>query len=128
METSIFLAKVMGIYLAIEGLALIVNKKYLIKVIRELLKTKGVIYIFSFFTLILGIMLVVGHNIWTKDWVGLVTLLGWLILVKGVMNVLFPKIGLKMAEKFTPSSWYTPTGVALIVVGAYLAAKGFALL
>ena len=125
METSIFLAKVMGIYLAIEGLALIVNKKYLMKAIHGLLKTKGIIYIFSFFVLILGIMLVVGHNVWTADWVGLVTLLGWLVLIKGVFNVLFPKIGLKLAEKFTPSSWYTPTGVALIIMGAYLAANGF---
>ena len=125
METSIFLAKVMGIYLAIEGLALIINKKYLIRAIKEMLKTKGVIYVFSFFTLILGILLVVGHNVWTADWVGLVTLLGWLVLIKGVLNVLFPKIGLKVAEKFMPSAWYTGTGVVLIIIGAYLAAKGF---
>ncbi|MAE68809.1 hypothetical protein CL635_03320 [bacterium] len=125
METSIFLAKVIGIYLAIEGLSLLINKKYIVKSVKGLLTSKGTIYVFSFFVLLLGIILVVSHNIWTSDWRGVITVIGWLVLIKGAVNALFPRIGTAAAEKFAPTKWYGITGLFFIVVGAYLAAKGF---
>lgn len=44
----------------------------------------------GFTAVILGILIVNYHNIWVKDWTVLVTILGWLALMKGVLIIAFP--------------------------------------
>ncbi len=74
--------------------------------------------------LIVGLLVVLNHNIWTTDWVGLVTLLGWIALIKGVLMVLIPKKAPKWGLKISDNALFI-TSVIMLLIGLYLTYTGF---
>jgi hypothetical protein len=90
MELSRYLAKCIGIYFLILATAMFINMPQFIQRIDNLLHESSVMYMTGFFTLILGIMMVVGHNIWEKHWRVIVTVIGWITLIKGILIIYSP--------------------------------------
>ena len=75
-----------------------------------------------------GLAMVLAHNVWSKcPVVVIVTLLGWLTLIKGILYLLLPA---KWLEGFFQSvlncgaCLYSVTAF-LLVLGAYLTYEGF---
>jgi len=68
-------------------------------------------------------MLLVGHhNIWVKDWRVLITLIGWIAVIKGVLLIAFPQL----ISLF--KGWYKNTrawGILIIVLGLLFGYLGF---
>ena len=48
-------------------------------------------FVTGYFTLIIGLLMVVSHNIWQWDWRVVITLLAWLTLFKGLSIIIFPQ-------------------------------------
>lgn len=124
MTLSIFLAKVLGLYLVITCLAVLVNEKLLKKAIKAYAQDMPILFFHGIFALLLGLTLVVSHNIWTSDWRVIITIIGWLALLKGVLRLFVPgqavKWGLKIYDKISPVVF-----IVFLVVGVYLAYVGF---
>ena len=88
MDTSIFIAKIFAIaYLAI-GLGMFLSAGYYKKAFAEMMKSKTYIFGGGAFALVIGLLLVSYHNIWESSWVVIVTIIGWIALVKGVLLLL----------------------------------------
>jgi len=62
-------------------------------------KNPTTIYLSGFLFLMIGILLTVSHQVWAGDWRVVITIFGWLILVKGVMRIFFPDTVKKLIEK-----------------------------
>jgi uncharacterized membrane protein len=73
----------------------------------------------------LGILLTVSHQVWTRDWRVVITILGWLILVKGVMRILFPDTVKKLIKKKKNNRRYLLAEVVTFFISVYLIYKGF---
>ena len=101
MELSIFLARVLGLYLVIVPLAVLVNRKHLPRLGEEFSTNLGLNILASVFALVLGLLLVVSHNVWSRDWRILITVLGWLTLAKGVVRLFFLERMQKLAALLT---------------------------
>lgn len=129
MDGSIFLAKAFSIYFVIMGVAMLGCKNYFEKAVIEISKDNGLGLLTSIFTLILGILLVLYHNVWVYDWHVIVTVLAWLTLIKGTARLLFAEKIAKWAKpkpkKFKNNYCYYGWTVFLIVLGAYLGWMGF---
>ncbi len=67
-----------------------------------------------------GISIVRVHNFWARNWTVLLTLIGWLMLLLGLLRMFFPTAK-QPEEKFY---MYLPLSV-LCVVGFFLVVKGF---
>lgn len=69
-----------------------------------------------------GLLMVIGHNIWVFDWPVLVTVAGWLMLIKGTTYVLAPQTFLKASpasrEAFVRG--FRNVGTAMTVLGTVL--------
>ena len=91
MDVSKYLAKVIGIYLIIVGVAMLANMHLFLNYIHSLINNAPLMYVIGFFTLIPGILMVVSHNVWQWNWRLLITLISWLVLLKGASIILFPK-------------------------------------
>ena len=90
MALSLFLAKVMGSYFLIAGLAFLTQRHVFAEVSGEMSKHFYLAYILSFFVMILGLMIVFGHNIWVADWRVLITIIGWITLLKrSLLDIFF---------------------------------------
>jgi len=124
MELSILLAKIMGLFLVIVFVSVLVNKKLVPNLVKDVSKDTSFMLFSGAMTLILGLLLVLNHNIWTADWVGLVTLFGWLVMIKGAVLVLFPEQTPDWAVKINNTA-ITVGSIIMLVVGIYLTYAGF---
>lgn len=89
-EISILLAKFWGILLVIFGLLFLVRKRALDDIFK-LIKDKTFVIISGYLALILGLGTVILHNIWVADWRVVITIFGWISLIKGVVRIGFPE-------------------------------------
>lgn len=125
MELSLFLAKVIGLGLMLIVASLLSNRKN-IDLLFDAYKSASAVYVTGIFETFLGLSVVLSHNIWTADFRVVITLVGWLLLVRGVERSFFASRVPPVLEKFKKlQSLYLPLLVALFVLGAYLAYAGF---
>ena len=125
MTTSIILAQILSLYLIILSVAMLANKHYYQDAMISMLQNSGVMFLTAIITLLLGILLVVFHNIWVLDWRVTITILAWLALLKGVLRILFPKMIQKWSSNIQNNCVYNSSLGICLVLGVYLACKGF---
>lgn len=117
MDMSLFLAKVMGLYFLIISVAFLINMKRFKAMMTEMVDSPALLFTVGLMVLIMGILLIVSHTLWVANWQVLVTLVAWLVFLKGIMNVVFPKVAHSMAISFirSPSASYLPILINLIL-------------
>lgn len=64
MDISKFLGKGLGVYLLLVSTAFLVNMSQFADLVKHLINDPPLMFVTGFFTLIIGILLVVSHNIW----------------------------------------------------------------
>lgn len=122
---TLFFAQVMGLYLVIMGIIMLSRASYYREMIRHLKVGSSTIVLASVAGLIMGISLVLVHNLWTWQPEVLVTLVAWGILIKSICWLSFPEYMVNMTQKmYSGWGYYTVIAVAGIV-GMVLMTHGF---
>ncbi len=124
MGLSLFLAKLLGLYLLIVAGVWIARKEEVDKAIKEIFNSRGMLALTGWMSLIPGLAIAIGHPVWQLNWRGLITLLGYLMIVKGIMRIAF----VEQVEKYTLkilSKHYWVIIAVLVVLGAILTYSGF---
>ncbi len=125
MDVSIFLAKVIGLYFVIVSLLLLLNPERFRLFSEKFLENEIQIFSTALFTLILGILMVVSHNVWVYDWRVFVTVIGWITLIKGILLLLSPSFFFGWAPKFYNRVNLRFFGVLYLLIGFFFCWKGF---
>ncbi len=127
MDLSIFLAKVLGLYFIIVAVMCLIKRKEFSKIIDGFFDNTALLYVTGIITVVLGLTMVIGHNIWENSWRVVITLIGWIVLLKGLAFLFLPKkIMFKFAKSFRWSKeWYFIVAIIMVLFGLYLASKGF---
>ncbi|RDI43422.1 DUF2065 family protein [Aquicella lusitana] len=127
MDVSIFLAKALGIYLVIIGIAMFINASRFKTMVDDIADNPALLFLTGILALIVGILLVISHNIWQMDWRVVITVIAWLSLIKGVVRVLFPLTATEWSAKFIQnnSAYYISAFITLLL-GIFLSYFGFA--
>lgn len=126
MEVSIFLARVIGIYMIIMAISILVNRNRYLSMVKEISKSPLIHMAVSSMALVIGLLMVSVHNVWS-GWELLITLFGWLALIKGAFNLLLPDFAIEVAQSFKNENFLNLAGFSYIVIGAFLAYVGFLL-
>lgn len=123
---SLYLARLLGLAFLIVGIALFSKPKNFQDTVRDVSKNDAIMTIISFMPLVAGLAIVIGHNIWVSHWTVVITVVGWLILIGGIIRLFFHKeVMAKMAKMATNKKFFVYMGIFLFLLGAYLAGKGF---
>ena len=78
------------------------------------------------FNVLLGLMVVLGHNVWVWGLPVIVTLAGWLMTLKGTMYLLVPGSHvLVMPEGKRMERGFRVAGIVAMVLGALLTYDSF---
>lgn len=125
METSIFLARVIGLVIVISTAAVLIRYKESLSFEEESVKNPLFIYLSGFVILIIGVLLVVSHSVWTLDWRVIITILGWLVLLKGAGRIFFPNAVRRLIESKRRNRWFILGEVVVLLSGFYLLYYGF---
>jgi hypothetical protein len=116
MDISKFLSKVIGLYLIIVCSAMLINMNLFIDNVNGLMNNPPLLFISGLFTLLLGLFLVVCHNIWQWNWRVIITIFAWIALLKGISLVMYPQFMDALTLLFVKN-----TTVAYIAAGVDLA-------
>ena len=126
MGTSIFLAKLIGPVCLVIGLALLINRVAFRTLAGEFLNSPALMFLSGVITLPAGLAIVLTHNVWAADTRILITILGWLAVIGGVVRILAPQraaaIGRTMFANpatMTISTWVT------VLIGVLLCFFGY---
>ncbi len=92
MDISKFVAKIIGIYLLIVSSAMLVNMHQFNSYVTSLINYAPLMFVTGFFTLIVGLLMVVSHNVWQWNWRVLITVIAWLTVIKGASLILCPQL------------------------------------
>ncbi len=125
MELSLLLAKVIGVGLVLVAASMLFNRKN-IDLLFDAYKSAAAVYITGIVEIFLGLSLVISHNIWAADFRVIITIIGWMLLVRGVGRIFAPARIPQLLGRFkTMGSFFVPLLVFILLIGAYLAYAGF---
>jgi len=128
MDTSLFLAKLIGPIFVIVGIGLLLNRDRYRAVVDEVMASRTLLYVFGVMALTGGLAIILTHNVWVWDWPVIITTIGWLMLVRGTLRIIFPQQVEALARKLVArwSNIFLISGLLVIMLGAFLCWKGFA--
>ncbi|MFH1284799.1 MAG: hypothetical protein ABIJ26_06685 [Candidatus Margulisiibacteriota bacterium] len=126
MEISVFIAKFFALLFVAIGLGMLIDRVYYHKMTKTIVKAPATIYLGGLLALLIGFILVESHNVWIKDWSVIITVLGWLALVKGVLLLLLPRPMMSLASRLVKGK-NAPLvyGIILLVLGLVVGYFGF---
>jgi len=126
MDVSIFIAKIIGLVYVVIGLGMFLNGKYYKKMVDSMMKESSVWYFGGIVALIIGFLIVSVHNVWEFSWVVLVTIIGWMAFLKGLLLLMAPKwmmsMGMGIFKKFKS---FSILGIIIVIVGLIFSYFGF---
>jgi len=83
---TVFISRMLGLYCLIASLIMFAQKSAMVEMENTLVHSPAMLFIAGIITLVAGLAIVVGHNVWSGGAAPVtVTLLGWISLIKGVL-------------------------------------------
>jgi hypothetical protein len=124
---SFLLSQILGSFLFLIGIIIMGRMYYYRKILLQLQAEDPIIPVVAGLTLFLGIVLVVTHNVWELNRTTVVTVLCWLILIKGLLWLALPEKMLAMTKRVSSGAGYYWYIVGLLVTGVIFLGKGMEL-
>lgn len=130
MATSRYIARLMGPVLLTIGigmaLGLLMEGHGYSSLLKEFIANRGLIFITGALALLAGVAIVNAHNLWVPDWRVIVTILGWLLILRGIMLLVFPVTVQTLGDRMVASQGGIVAGATVtFVLGAILSIVGY---
>jgi hypothetical protein len=125
MNLSKLIAKIASVIYLSASIGALFGADYYRKLADDLFSNAGLIYMTGFITVIIGFLIVSFHNIWTKDWTVLITVLGWLALAKGICLIAFPEFVHTLSERMFTDFGFKIFPYTALCLGLLFAYFGF---
>ena len=109
------LAILAGSAFLVVGLSLFTNP-YVSTAMNDLVNNQGLLWVTGLVTFVMGTVMLALYNTWSKSWRVLVTIIGWLAVIKGAVLMLFPQV-MKLYVNFLSNTTLTLSGIYAIVLG-----------
>jgi len=125
---TLFLSRLLGLFFLICGLAMLVHKQVFTDAIATVPGNPMAMMWISLLISLAGLAMVLVHNVWVKSpVVVIVTLLGWLTLIKGIVYLLLPAkwLGAFFQAVLNCGAYVYSVTAFMLVLGAYLTYEGF---
>ena len=129
METSVYLAKLIGplmALMALMGLFVVLHPAHLSKIGQGVLDSPALMFVSSVLALTSGLALVLSHTVITCDWRLIITLIGWITLLAGAARLLLPGLMQTIGTGMLDNRILTLVpGILLLGLGLTLAYIGY---
>jgi hypothetical protein len=126
MQTSVFLARLLGPTLLLVGAGILLNQRYYRGMTSEFIASRPLFYLASIIGVVGGLAIVLVHNVWVLNWRVLITLLGWINLLRGAFSILLPEQSFTYGGRMIGSQYMPVTGgVVALLIGLTLSYFGY---
>lgn len=121
---SLLIAQTMGFFLLFMGIILLARAQYYKGLLASVKVCRAAVFIGSVFALILGITLVLVHNLWVWNSSIIVTILAWIVLIKSLLWLGFPDWMIELNHKLYSGYMYYVTAAIALILGIILLSHG----
>ena len=126
MQVSVFLARLLGPLLLLPGVGLLVNPRVFRTMATEVVGSITLVYLFGLIDFAAGLAIVLVHNVWTINWRVLITLIGWLLLIRGAARIPITDTLMGYAKTvIRKKRLYPVSGGVLVILGLVLCYFGY---
>ena len=116
MQTSIFLARLIGPVMLMIGLAVFANPRGFREMAEEFMESRALMFLGGLITMPAGLAIVLTHNVWAADWRVLITILGWLSTIGGALRLFGPLFVVKAGHAMLGQPHFTTIAAAVWLV------------
>jgi hypothetical protein len=124
---TLFLARLIGVFLIIVSLAMLVQKQGLAPAITALVHDRAALLVVAMIGLVAGLAMILAHNVWSGGVLaGAVTLIGWLLVLRNALILFLPAEALQaLFDALHVERFYYLYAVIDLLIGIGLAGAGF---
>jgi hypothetical protein len=124
---TIFLGRLIGLFAIVVSLAMLTDKRSVVETTTMLIHDRPLLLILGMIALVGGLAMVLSHNVWSGGAMPVVvTLFGWIILIRGMLLLFLPPDALvSLFASFHFEEFFYIYVAAILVLGLYLAYAGF---
>jgi hypothetical protein len=125
MDITTFFAQFWGPIVLAIGLGMFISRSHYREVYSGLDRSAFASLTFGMLAMLLGIIHVNAHSLWGTFEEGVISLLGWALLLKGAVFVIIPGFAERAAKRFGSMKMVPAVGVVMLIAGAYLSYIGY---
>jgi uncharacterized membrane protein len=127
MQASVFIAQLLGPMFVVAGVAFLAKPQMIRTILPEFIRSPTWLYLAGFMGLLAGLALVLTHRVWALDWRLIITLIGWLTLVRALINIFHPQwIVAASNAMLAHRGVYVAAAVTELIIGLVLSYFGYA--
>lgn len=128
MDLSIFWARFLGLFFIFFGAIYLVRKDFLKTVLENYFKNPAFAAVVGILNLIMGLFIILSHNVWEFNWKGIITVFGYLLILRAILNLFATDKLAEYALKGIEGKGVIYAGVIILIIGLYLALSGFSVI
>ena len=124
---TIFISRLVGLYCLLVSLSMFTHKQDIVDIDITLVHSPALLFIVGSMTLVTGLAIVLGHNVWSgRALPVVVTLFGWTTLIKGLLCLVFSSdMAVELWGRFHYEQLFYLYASIAFALGAYLTYEGF---
>jgi len=102
------------------------NPKEFRAMLKEFIKSRVQIYMAGMLGLLGGLALVLTHNVWAFDWRLIITLIGWVAIIRAVVTIFQPQwVAAAGSKLHTQQGLFSAAAALSLVIGLVLSYFGY---
>lgn len=126
-DASIF--QILGLVYLVIGLGMLANPRFYKVMLNKMIDNEAVLLVMGLLVLVIGYFLVAYHNIWIGGRTIIITIFGWLALLKGLMMTVIPEKSIKFYNFIKVSKGQLSVyGIIVFVLGIIFTYLGYFML
>jgi MFS family permease len=125
METTILISKIFGVIYLAFGIGMLVNPKFYKKEIPKLLENSAYLILGGLLAIVFGFLIIESQKALTHDWQMVLTVIGWIAIIKGVVLLAYPSSMKLYKPLFETEKFLNLVTYLVILVGALFIVFGF---
>jgi len=126
MQPVVFIARVVGPLFVVIGLGCLINQQVYSDMIGQAVMVPVMIYLSGLMAFTAGVAMLNGYRAWSADWRVIITILGWLLVIAGVIRIALPTLTAVLAlSLYSGASAMAIVGIIVLIIGAYLSFEGY---
>lgn len=124
--TTAALAQIIGPVVIAAAIGFIAHPKFYKKIMKDFEANQGLIYFTGILVMVIGLLIVNNHNIWSSPGAIIVSIMGWGALVKGAIFLIVPNLLFEISRKVMKCETTMKVAmVVMLIAGGYLSYVGY---
>lgn len=115
---TVFLIKLIGAFLTVYGLIAMIRKQAMMPAVADIAQSRGLLLLFASIELAVGLAIVLAYPVVSFTWIGVVSVVGYLMIIEAVLYLGFPKKLMQpIIRMVNRPAWYIVGGLLSCALG-----------